>query len=153
MYAKLKLLGLIGLILLAMECVGFADDFKCSPTPADMMGPYYTPGAPVRNSVGVGYVLSGVVKSAKDCSPLAAAKIEFWLTGPDGNYDNHHRATVISDSAGEYRFESNFPPAYGFRPPHIHIKVSANGYEILVSQHYPDKGTAEGTFDLVLKPL
>ena len=94
-----------------------------------------------------------MVKSAKDCSPVTAARIDFWLAGPDGSYDDDHRATVFSDSSGAYKFESNFPPDYGFRPPHIHIKISANGFGTLVSQHYPGKLTREGKFDLVINPL
>ena len=38
------------------------------------------------------------------------------------------------------------------RPSHIHIRVSAEGYRTLVTQHYPQKGIAEGHFDLVLIP-
>ena len=97
MYGKFIFLGMIGFILFGIIGVGFSDDFKCPPTPADIKGPFYKPGAAIRDSVGVGYVLSGIVKSAKDCSPIAKDKIEFWLTGPDGNYDDDHRATVTAD--------------------------------------------------------
>ena len=153
MYGKFVSWGMIGLIIFGIIDVGFSDEFKCPPTPADFKGPFYKPGAPVRDAVGVGYVLSGKVISAKDCSPIANAKIEFWLTGPDGSYDDDHRATVFTGLSGQYRFESNFPPAYGSRPPHIHIKVSANRFKVLVSQHYPVKETKKGIFDLVLVPL
>src|SRR5512143_2589901 len=40
------------------------------PTESDMLGPFYKPDAPVRSSVGKGYVLSGVVRSSKDCAPV-----------------------------------------------------------------------------------
>lgn len=125
---------------------------KCRPTEPDALGPFYKPGAPTRASVGQGYVLSGVVQSAPTCRPLAGAQLEFWLAGPDGNYDDAHRATVFSDDGGAYRFESNFPPRYTFRPPHIHMRVSAPGYQTLVTQHYPQEGRSQGTFDLVLAP-
>jgi hypothetical protein len=37
---------------------------NCKPTQPDMLGPFYEPGAPVRPSVGSGYVLSGAVLGA-----------------------------------------------------------------------------------------
>lgn len=124
---------------------------KCEPTAPGPLGPFYKPHAPERASVGQGYVLSGVVKSAT-CRPISGAQLEFWLAGPDGNYDDAHRATVFSDDSGGYRFESNFPPKYSFRPPHIHMRISAPGYKTLVTQHYPQEGQSQGTFDLVLEP-
>jgi len=124
----------------------------CPPTPPDALGPFYQPGAPERASVGKGYVLAGAVKSAEDCALLKGARIEFWLAGPDGDYDDAHRATVLSGPEGAYRFESNFPPRYSSRPPHIHLKVSASGFKTLVTQHYPTAGHTRGTLDLVLAP-
>ena len=123
---------------------------KCKPTAADHPGPFYVPDAPVRAKVGQGYVLRGTARSALDCAAIAGAKIEFWLAGPSGSYDDDHRATLFADDAGAYRFESNFPPGYGSRPPHIHIRVSAAGYSTLVTQHYPETGKSGASFDLVL---
>ncbi len=124
----------------------------CTPTRPDALGPFYKPDAPVRSSVGKGYLLSGSVKSAKDCSPVAGARIELWLAGPDGDYGDNYRATIASDAAGVYRFECHVPPPYYGRPPHIHIKVSAGGYETLVTQHYPAAHEATAVFDLILVP-
>jgi protocatechuate 3,4-dioxygenase beta subunit len=124
----------------------------CEPTPTDYLGPFYKAGAPVRTSVGNGYELRGVVKSAENCAPIAQAIIELWLAGPNGRYDDDHRATLYSDEFGEYRFKSNYPPGYSGRPPHIHIRVSAKGFQALATQHYPAKGQTEGYFDLVLMP-
>jgi protocatechuate 3,4-dioxygenase beta subunit len=126
---------------------------KCRPTEPDALGPFYKPGAPVRASVGQGYVLSGRVQAAPTCRPLPGAQLELWLAGPDGNYDEAHRATLFADDTGAYRFESNFPPRYSFRPPHIHMRVSAPVYQTLVTQHYPQEGQSQGIFDLVLAPV
>ena len=127
-------------------------DFACEPTGRDALGPFYKPDAPVRSRVGQGYLLSGTVKSALDCAPIEKAKIEFWLTGPGGDYDDDHRATVFSDGSGRYRFESSLPTTYGRRPPHIHIRVSAGGYQTLITQHYPRAGAEEAEYELVLIP-
>lgn len=131
---------------------GPAHAAPCTPTEWDEIGPFYRPNAPVRASIGKGYVLSGTVRSAADCSPISAARIEVWQTGPDGSYDDAHRATLLPDGKGRYRLETDPPPGYARRPPHIHILVDAKGYEGLVTQHYPRKGAREATLDLVLVP-
>jgi protocatechuate 3,4-dioxygenase beta subunit len=123
---------------------------NCKPTQPDMLGPFYEPGAPVRTSVGSGYVLSGAVLAAEDCKPIRNARIEFWLANPRGEYDDAHRATVFAGERGEYRFESNVPVSYGGRPPHIHVRVTAAGFEKLITQHYPEPGQTKANFDLVL---
>jgi catechol 1,2-dioxygenase len=122
----------------------------CKPTQPDMLGPFYEPDAPVRSSVGSGYVLSGSVLAAKECKPIPNARIEFWLANPRGEYDDAHRATVLAGKRGGYRLESNVPVSYGGRPPHIHVRVRAPGYEELVTQHYPERGLRKANFDLVL---
>jgi len=125
---------------------------SCAPTRPDGEGPYYKPNAPERTSVDKGHVLEGLVKSTKDCAPIPGAKIEFWQVNLNGQYDDDHRATMYSDASGAYSFESNYPPAYESRLPHIHARVSAQGYQTLITQYYPTDGETEGTFDLVLIP-
>jgi len=127
--------------------------WDCTPTKPDSLGPFYQPSAPVRSSVDSGYVLSGTVKSTSNCSPVDGVRIEFWLANPDGEYDEAHRATIFSNESGAYWFESNFPPPYGSRPSHIHVRVTAEGFKPLITQHYPVAGRTEATFDLVLIPL
>jgi protocatechuate 3,4-dioxygenase beta subunit len=100
--------------------------------------------------VGEGYVLFGTVRSARSCQPVPGARIEIWLTNPQGVYDDAHRATVVADAAGDYRFESARPPRYGFRPPHVHLRITADGFATLVTQHYPEASVSEARFDLVL---
>ena len=143
----------LGAVLVASVATASPPEGKaCRPTPPDMLGPFYTSGAPVRSSVGKGYVLAGTVRSSATCSPIAKARIEFWLTGPDGRYGDDYRATMFSDTSGTYRFESNAPKPYFGRPPHIHIRVTAEGFRTLVTQHYPEPGTSKAEFDLVLVP-
>jgi protocatechuate 3,4-dioxygenase beta subunit len=126
--------------------------FRCAPTAADEMGPFYAPDAPLRNRVGEGYLLIGKVKSATDCSPVPGARIEVWMTGPQGRYGKAWRATLFSADNGAYYFVSHTPPRYGLGRPHIHLKVTAKGFAPLTTQHYPLAGAGEGLFDLVLTP-
>ena len=144
--------GCLGIVLLLFTAGGSAFAVTCAPTGWDEIGPFYRPNAPVRSSIGKGYLLSGTVRSAGDCRPLHNARIELWQAGPDGTYDDAHRATIFSDHAGRYRLQTSIPPPYGRRPPHIHILVDAKGFKGLITQHYPKKGDKRARFDLVLEP-
>jgi len=124
----------------------------CAPTRADSLGPFYVPNAPVRTSVGSGHVLTGLVRSSRRCRPIARARVELWLAGPEGEYGPAWRATLFSRRDGSYRFESHVPPAYSSRPPHIHLRVSAPRFRTLVTQYYPRAGTTRGRFNLTLRP-
>ena len=126
--------------------------YPCQPTPEDEMGPFYRPGAPERHQVGTGYLQQGTVKSASDCRSIPDAKVELWMTGPEGRYGDDWRATLYSADNGSYYFQSHAATNYASRPPHIHIKVSAQGYTALITQHYPLKDAGIGVFDLVLIP-
>jgi protocatechuate 3,4-dioxygenase beta subunit len=143
---------LTGMIFLPGIQEGLVYAAVCTPTGEDALGPFYKPNAPVRSSVGKGYVLQGIVRSAKDCSAVPGAKIEIWLAGPDGGYDDAHRATIIAEASGAYRFESNLPRPYYGRPPHIHLRISAKGFRTLVTQHYPSDGKKIAVFDIILVP-
>jgi len=132
--------------------VNAAGPYQCEPTAEDEMGPFYRPDAPYRNSVGKGYLLIGTVKSAQDCSPIPGAKIELWMSGPQGRYGDDWRATLLSVENGQYHFESHDATEYFNRPPHIHIRATADGFVDLVTQHYPKKDAGIGQFDLVLVP-
>ena len=129
-----------------------AEDYLCPPTREDEMGPFYRPNAPLRSKIGSGYLLTGTVRSARDCAPLSHALIEFWQTGPDSRYDDNHRAAVITGESGAYQFETTAPPPYFNRPAHIHIRVEIAGFQVLVTQHYLQMKSQGDVFDLVLVP-
>lgn len=149
----MKRVPLICFLLLFIPALATAaSSERCLPTRPDADGPFYRPGAPVRTSIGSGYLLLGEVKSAADCRPLAGARIEIWMTGPDGRYDDRWRATLYARDDGRYFFSSHLPPPYGSRPPHIHLLVNAPGFAELITQHYPVPGSAMAVFDLVLIP-
>jgi len=150
-YIRILLVLAAGVLFLAGSVSGATSSETCTSTPPDMLGPFYKPNAPMRTSVGNGYILKGMVRST-DCSPVPGSKIEVWLANPDGTYDDAHRATVVSDASGLYRFESNVPTPYTGRPPPIHLRVTADGFKELVTQHYPEAGKTEATFNLVIVP-
>ena len=145
-----KLTG-VALALLLILPFSRVEARRCVPTPQDEIGPFYRPNAPLRSRIGSGYLLSGVVRDATTCQPIAGARIELWQAGPAGSYGDAWRATRISDSRGRYRIETSFPPPYARRPPHIHILVDIKGYAGLITQHYPKAGKKKARFDLVIE--
>lgn len=123
---------------------------RCPPTASDVEGPFYEPNAPLRESTGRGFTVSGNVKSAGSCAVIPGARVEWWQTNPQGRYDDEHRGAQLTSSDGGYRFETDFPPGYFGRPPHIHFKIFAPGHRSLTTQVYPKRGQSTITFDFVL---
>ena len=122
----------------------------CAPTRPDAEGPFYTPNAPERSRTGRGLVVSGSVRSAGGCGPLEGARLEWWSADARGRYDDAHRATQVTDAAGRYRYETDFPGRYPGRPPHLHVRVTASGHRPLVTQLYPTAGQTALELDFVL---
>jgi protocatechuate 3,4-dioxygenase beta subunit len=122
----------------------------CAPTKPDMLGPFYVANAPARERTGQGLVVTGVVRTAAGCAPLPGARIEWWSVNPRGEYDVAHRATGTAGADGRYRYETDPPIAYTGRPPHLHVRVSAPGHRVLVTQLYPASSQAAIETDFVL---
>jgi carboxypeptidase family protein len=111
----------------------------------DALSPSYRPGAPVREVVGQGHVLTGTVRSSRDCAPVAGARVELWPEIAGQGHPDGQRATVLTGPDGGYRFQSD-------PPEHIHMLVSAEGFEPLASNRYHPEGRAAGRFDVLLTP-
>lgn len=125
----------------------------CAPTPSDSEGPFYRPGAPERESTGRGLTVTGRLLGAPDCRPLSGGHIEWWHADPSGTYDDAHRASMKVNADGTYRYETDFPGKYPWRPLHIHVKAFAPGYRPLTTQLYLRGGETRATFDIVLAPV
>ncbi len=124
---------------------------KCPITSNGYMDPNYTPNMPVRSRVGSGFELSGVIRSGIDCSVIPRARVEIWHAGPNGTYDAIHRGAVITDAAGHFRFDTDFPGS-SFGQPHIHVRVAVPGFKPTATVFLPKPGTKNGTLDIVLEP-
>jgi protocatechuate 3,4-dioxygenase beta subunit len=118
---------------------------SCRPTLDDGVSPSYKSNTPEQTLVGHGHVISGVVLSSLDCKPIAHAKLEFWPEYEGQGHPDSARATFYTDENGAYRFECD-------PPEHIHMRISAEGYQTIGVNSYHPEGAAEGTFDIVLKP-
>ena len=124
----------------------------CPATASDGFGPFGRGMPPLRASIGKGHVLTGVILSSLDCRPIGGARVELWQSDAKGRYTRALSATVLTDRSGRFRFEGPYPAAYEGRPPHIHLRVVARGYEILLSRYEPARGARRGSIRLVLLP-
>jgi protocatechuate 3,4-dioxygenase beta subunit len=140
----------VGTLLVLLSPAATMAQTKCPPTASDAEGPFYKAGAPIRERTGRGLTISGTVRSASSCKPIPGARVEWWLANARGSYDDEHRGALVTAEDGDYRFETDFPPSYFGRPPHIHVKVFAPGYRTLTSQIYPQQGRNTVALDLVI---
>jgi catechol 1,2-dioxygenase len=127
-------------------------------TDKDIEGPYYREGAPFRSTLfekgdkGERLVVAGTVV-ARNGRPLANSIVDVWQCNADGRYDNDDpkhppkkdqfvlRGKVKTNDKGEYEFTTIRPVPYGigegqYRPAHIHMKASLDGYTPLTTQLY-----------------
>jgi len=142
-------ISLAVLVVLATAGPGLAQP-ACAPTKPDALGPMYVAGAPERDRTGQGFVVAGTVRSARGCGPLVGARLEWWSVNPRGEYDDAHRAVQVVGADGRYRYETDPPVVYPGRPPHVHVRVTAPGHRVLVTQLYPNPGQGAIETDFVL---
>ena len=113
-------------------------------TPPAMMGPFFTPRSPLRNSLverdteGDRMTLRGRVLDA-DCRPISGALLDFWQADGLGHYDNNGyrlRGHQFSDSDGAFLLETVVPGEYPGRTPHLHVRIKGDRGPVLTSQLY-----------------
>ncbi|MEU3186961.1 catechol 1,2-dioxygenase [Streptomyces sp. NPDC006923] len=113
------------------------------------------------NEPGDAMVLSGQVLDL-DGKPLPGALIDMWHAGNDGTYSSfvgdapplNLRCKMIADKEGRFQIRTIRPQPYqiptsgptgrfltmigrhAWRPAHFHLKVSAEGYDLVTTQLY-----------------
>lgn len=129
----------------------------CAITDANIEGPYYRAGAPLRSNLldadvsGVALLLTGRVLSLDCRSPLSNAELDIWHADDLGHYDNDGslhlpadrfrlRGRIKTDKNGAFSLSSIVPGRYlngkVYRPAHVHVKVVAAGHQGLTTQLY-----------------
>jgi hypothetical protein len=123
----------------------------CRPT-ASQPGPFQSRHVvpPRRSRIGRGHVLTGLILRFPDCARVKGAVVELWQESPNGNYDRRGQASVVTGRTGAFRFEGPVPPGGFGRPPHIHIHVSAGGYEDVATTYVLARGERRGRITIVL---
>lgn len=135
----------------AMDQSSASKTLNCAATMNDVEGPYYLAGAPFRSRIsgpdeqGQRIVISGTVLQIDCKTPVRNALIEVWQTDAAGKYyyreDGYRlRGQLMSDEKGHYRFSTIKPGRYGimsgFRPAHIHLKISHPDFKTVTTQLY-----------------
>jgi protocatechuate 3,4-dioxygenase beta subunit len=136
------------------------------PTPAQLAGPYFTPGSPERANfreegmAGTPLSLTGQVVDGA-CGPLAETKIDVWHADAEGRYDNEGfrlRGHLFTHADGAYMLETIVPGLYPGRTRHIHVRLTtADGRELTTQLYFPDEpeNAADPIYDprLEITPL
>ena len=141
---------LVVVLLIAASTTAPAQERACAPTPPDMLGPFYKPNAPERSRTGSGVVVAGTVRSAKGCTALPGARVEWWSADERGEYRDELRATQHADAQGRFTYETVSPGRYPGRPPHLHVRITAPNHKPLITQLYPQPNQRTITTDFIL---
>ena len=125
-----------------------------TPTTADILGPYYRPGAPLRTNINPpgfhGELLhfSGTVTKEDGKTPVRNCLVEIWQCDSNQQYDNtsdeyRYRGAQKTNTLGKYSFITTQPVPYPieegssvYRPAHIHMRVACDGQQDLITQIY-----------------
>ncbi len=79
----------------------------------------YIPDAPALDSLGSGFVITGLVRSAAGCRALENVRVQVWLATETGG-EQANRASVRTGADGRYRIETD-PTVPQFGEPNIHV--------------------------------
>ena len=172
--------GLLGLGAAAASSVSATP--LCAPTAPQPEGPFYPgedvisaendltrmPGAPRLASGQIIYLVGTVTDH--ECRPVPGVNVEIWQACASGKYNHpgdpnpapldpnfRYWGESLTDRLGEYSFKTIKPGAYPAakawdRPPHIHFRIAARGFEELVTQMY-FAGEQLNDLDLILERI
>ncbi len=108
----------------------------------------YIPDAPALDTLGSGFVITGLVRSADGCRPLEGVRIQIWLaTKTGGEQDN--RASVRTGADGRYRIETA-PTVPQFGEPNIHVGYDDDAYREVFIRRVVDLDDERAVVDLTL---
>jgi len=108
----------------------------------------YIPDAPERDSLGSGFVITGLVRSADGCRPLENVRVQVWLATQTGG-EQANRASVRTGSDGRYRIETA-PTVAQFGEPNIHVGHDDGNYREVFIRRVVDLDDQRAVVDLTL---
>ena len=122
---------------------------RCEPTESNPGGTNnYIPDAPALDSLGEGFVITGLVRSADGCEPLEDVRIQVWLATETGGEQNN-RASVRTGADGRYRIETA-PTVPQFGEPNIHVGYDDGDYGEVFIRRVVDLEDERAVVDLTL---
>jgi protocatechuate 3,4-dioxygenase beta subunit len=149
----------------------FAQSAACTLTADSGEGPFYFDPKLVRSDVTSGRVgapldIAIQITRARDCAPLAGARLDLWQADALGLYSGYRdqpavggvatapsagatflRGTQFADADGWVRFKTIHPSWYGGRTPHVHFKVLLDERETVASQIFFDDAINAEVFE------
>ena len=154
-------------------------DGLLAPTPSDAEGPFYPVEMPADADNDLTRVMGREARSPgrlaylqgrvtdREGQRIDGARVEIWQCDHTGVY--HHPAApgepdldfqgfgaMVTDRDGDYHFRTLRPVAYGSRTPHIHFRVTADGFDRLTTQLYvaeeAERNAADGLYQRHSEP-
>ena len=113
----------------------------------------YRPGAPLVESLGSGFVMSGMVVRAGDGAPIQNARIQIWAaTVLGGEREPRNHGSVLTAADGSYRLEmEQIVPNFG--QPHAHLAYDDADFEtVFLRPVMPSASDTSLRADFVLAP-
>ena len=122
---------------------------RCKPTESNPGGKNnYIPNAPERGSLGRGFVITGLVRSARGCRPLEGVRVQVWLATETGS-ERDNRASVRTGADGRYRIETaKTVPQFG--EPNIHVGYDDGDFRPVFIRRVVDLDDRRAVVDLTL---
>lgn len=166
--------GIAAVSVLPWHQILLAEEHLLPVTPGDAEGPFYPVEIPAdsdndllrvmgRESVSPGQLtyLHGKVMD-RDGKVIDGARVEIWQCdnggvyhhpGDEGTKDNDFQGfgAMVTNREGEYHFRTLRPVPYTGRTPHIHYRVTADGFDRLTTQLYVAEESERNAEDVLYK--
>ena len=139
---------LVKLLLLLFFLPAAVYAVECPPTQHRTTGTHYKPVTTEKTDISSGVIVRGRILEAHTCRPISHARVAHWQADKNGEYVDHLRAYLLSNTKGEYQFMTEWP---ALSVPHIHFIVSAEGYETIETQWRGDEQVNVIEFDIILR--
>lgn len=112
----------------------------------------YRPNAPLVESLGSGFIMSGMVREAGSGVPLEGVRIQIWAaTILGGEREPRNHGSVLSGADGSYQLEmEQIVPNFG--QPHAHLAYDDTTYRtVFLRPVMPSASDTSLTADFVLE--
>ncbi|MEM6609892.1 MAG: twin-arginine translocation pathway signal [Pseudomonadota bacterium] len=113
----------------------------------------YSPNAPFVESLGTGFLMSGMVRLAGSGAPLSNVRIQIWAaTTLGGEREPRNHGSVLTGSDGSYRLEMmQIVPNFG--EPHAHLAYDDGAFQtVFLRPVMPSARDTSLTADFNLQP-
>ena len=114
----------------------------------------YSPNAPLVESLGTGFVMSGVVRQAGTGKPLEGVRIQIWAaTTIGGEREPRNHGSVLTKADGSYSLEmEQIVPNFG--QPHAHLAYDDAAFKtVFLRPVMPSASDTSLAADFVLSPV